>query len=174
MEEGPVARKRLPETIAELFDYDSPSEASELSDTAAEARTGFSQNGIHEAFESGGHTIEVPLPSPARTRRSRKGGPQNGTRRQTVPDDQPSEMPETDGTVGAGIKILPRISARAKQQLAILAIAPVVIATAASLLLWALTPSLYAARSEVAFDVRTLGWDAAERYLSTQIVIAES
>jgi capsular polysaccharide biosynthesis protein len=163
----------LPETIAELFDYDSPSEASELSDTAAEARTGFSQNGRHEAFESSGHAIDVPLPSPARTRRSRKAGSQsNGTRRQTVADEPLGEVPEADAL--AAIKILPRMSASAKRQLAILAIAPVIIATAASLLLWALSPTLYGARSEVAFDIRSLGWDAAERYLATQIVIAES
>jgi hypothetical protein len=101
----------LPETIAELFDYDSPSEASELSDTAAEARTGFSQNGRHEAFESSGHAIDVPLPSPARTRRSRKAGSQsNGTRRQTVADEPLGEVPEADAL--AAIKILPRMPPR--------------------------------------------------------------
>jgi capsular polysaccharide biosynthesis protein len=169
-----VARKRLPETIAELFDYDSPSEASELSDTAAEARTGFGQNGRHEGFESSSHAIDVPLPSPSRARRSRKPGSQsNGTRRHTVAEEPLGEASEADG-LAAAIKILPRISTSAKRQLAILAIAPVIIATAASLLLWALSPTLYAARSEVAFDIRSLGWDSAERYLATQIVIAES
>jgi uncharacterized protein involved in exopolysaccharide biosynthesis len=33
---------------------------------------------------------------------------------------------------------------------------------------------IYAARSEIAFDLRDLGWDSSERFLSTQPVIANS
>jgi capsular polysaccharide biosynthesis protein len=33
---------------------------------------------------------------------------------------------------------------------------------------------VYAARSEVIFDLRDLGWDAAERFLATQAVVARS
>lgn len=169
-----MARKRLPETIAELFDYDSPSEASELSDTAAEAGVGFRQVRARDAFESSSRAIEVPTPPQDRTRRSRKAGSQSASaRRQAAANEEPQgEVPEAEGLIAVTLPFLSRYSAR--WQLAILAIAPVLVATVGALFLWALSPNLYAARSEITFEVRGLNWDTAERFLATQIVIAES
>jgi capsular polysaccharide biosynthesis protein len=169
-----LARKRLPETIAELFDYDSPSEASELSDTAAETRAGYGQRRAHDTFESSNDVLDVPMPPSARTRRSRKAGSRSAdARRQIAPAEQPrAEASEADGPVVD--KTVPPLRPGVRRQLTILAIAPILVATVGALILSALSPNLYAARSEIVFDVRRLGWDSAERFLATQVVIAES
>jgi hypothetical protein len=169
-----MARKRLPETIAELFDYDSPSEASELSDTAAEARAGFGQARVRDGFESSNDAIDVPMPPPVRTRRPRKAGsPAAGARRQIAPPESlQGDASEAEGQSASAPQ--PPLRPGVTRQLAILAIAPVLAATIGALILSALSPNLYAARSEIVFDVRGLGWDSAERFLATQVVIAGS
>jgi capsular polysaccharide biosynthesis protein len=60
------------------------------------------------------------------------------------------------------------------RQFAMLVFAPVLVAALGAYIVSALSANVYAARSEIVFSLREMGWDLAERFLATQLVIAES
>lgn len=60
------------------------------------------------------------------------------------------------------------------RQFALLLLVPVLLAGLGSGAVSALSPTVYGARSEIVFSLRDMGWDLAERFLATQLVIAES
>ncbi len=59
-------------------------------------------------------------------------------------------------------------------RLAALLILPVVISAAGAFAVAWQSEPVYAARSEIIFDLRELGWDGAERFMVTQEVVARS
>src|SRR4051794_14878258 len=53
-------------------------------------------------------------------------------------------------------------------------ILPVVIGAVGAFAVASRAQPVYAARSEIIFDVRRLSWDTAERFLTTEVVVAQS
>jgi len=69
---------------------------------------------------------------------------------------------------------IPIVLKAASRQLAVLIVAPVLIAALGAYIVSALSPNIYGARSEIVFSLRDMGWSLADRFLATQLVIAES
>lgn len=67
---------------------------------------------------------------------------------------------------------LPRLGLRA--QLVLLALAPILAGSAVAFLFAWLSPTLYAARSEIVVNVASMDWSRAERFLATQLVVAKA
>jgi capsular polysaccharide biosynthesis protein len=63
---------------------------------------------------------------------------------------------------------------RVTWRLGVLAILLIVVTAAGAYAVASLREEVYAARSEIAFDLRDLGWDGPERFLNSQPVIARS
>lgn len=63
---------------------------------------------------------------------------------------------------------------RAAWRLVALSICLIAVAAGGAYAVSSVGEPIYAARSEIAFDLRDLGWDSAERFLSTQPLIANS
>ena len=67
---------------------------------------------------------------------------------------------------------LPRFSLR--MQLVILALAPILVGSVIAFVVASLSPTLFAARSEIVVNVATMDWSRAERFLATQLIIAKA
>lgn len=63
---------------------------------------------------------------------------------------------------------------KAAWRLAVLSVVLIAVATAGAYAVSSMGEKIYAARSEIAFDLRALGWDSSERFLSTQPLITKS
>jgi hypothetical protein len=59
-------------------------------------------------------------------------------------------------------------------QLILLAVAPMVIGSAMAFLVALLSPTLFAARSEIVVNVTSMDWSSAERFLATQLVVVKA
>ena len=67
---------------------------------------------------------------------------------------------------------LPRLGLRT--QLVLLLLAPVLVGSVIAFLAAWLSPTLYAARSEIVLNVASMDWSRAERFLATQLVVAKA
>jgi capsular polysaccharide biosynthesis protein len=67
---------------------------------------------------------------------------------------------------------LPRLGLRT--QLVLLALAPILVGSVVAFLFAWLSPTLYAARSEIVVNVASMDWSRAERFLATQLVVAKA
>lgn len=61
-----------------------------------------------------------------------------------------------------------------KTQLALLALVPILVGSVIAFLVASLSPTLFAARSEIVVNVASMDWSRAERFLATQLVVAKS
>jgi capsular polysaccharide biosynthesis protein len=59
-------------------------------------------------------------------------------------------------------------------QFILLLILPVLIAASAAFVVASQSQRVYAGRSEIVLDLRNLGWDTAERFIGTELAVAES
>jgi capsular polysaccharide biosynthesis protein len=145
-----------------------------LRETTAEAKTELEQKSIPEASKpedaepAGAVPIEVRRKSVRKSRARARAG-----RRKTLPaEEQRDDVFTLQGDVA---RELARPAPRgARWQLAILAIAPILAAAIGSYIVSSLSQKVYAARSEIVFNIRDLDWDPAARFLATQVVVAES
>jgi uncharacterized protein involved in exopolysaccharide biosynthesis len=58
--------------------------------------------------------------------------------------------------------------------LVLLALAPILVGGVIAFLVAALSPTLFAARSEIVVNVASMDWSRAERFLATQLVVAKA
>jgi hypothetical protein len=82
------------------------------------------------------------------------------------------ERPEAPVESNAVPRKLPKFSLR--MQLVILAMAPILVGSLIAFVVASLSPTLFAARSEIVVNVATMDWSRAERFLATQLVIAKA
>jgi capsular polysaccharide biosynthesis protein len=82
------------------------------------------------------------------------------------------ERPEAPVESNAVPRKLPKFSLR--MQLVILALAPILVGSLIAFVVASLSPTLFAARSEIVVNVATMDWSRAERFLATQLVIAKA
>lgn len=82
------------------------------------------------------------------------------------------EEPESTG--GTRTSFVSRIRADLKLQLVLLVILPILIGALASYAAALLSPNVYAARSEIVLNISSMDWNAAERFLATQIVVVKA
>ncbi|MGK9230433.1 hypothetical protein KXS07_01965 [Inquilinus limosus] len=59
-------------------------------------------------------------------------------------------------------------------QLIALLILPVLVSASAAFTIASLSQKIYAGRSEIVLDLRNLGWDTAERFVGTEVAVAQS
>ncbi len=61
-----------------------------------------------------------------------------------------------------------------KTQLVLLALVPILVGSVIAFLVASLSPTLFAARSEIVVNVASMDWSRAERFLATQLVVAKA
>jgi capsular polysaccharide biosynthesis protein len=157
-----LAQEKIPKTIAAL------------SDATAEAKTEFEQKSAQEASGSEDAEPAVAMPTGAKLKPARKARARSkaGRRGSSRAEQQTGDVSTLQDDVANELALPARRGAR--WQLAVLAIAPVLAAAIGSYAVSSLSQNVYAARSEIVFNIRDLDWDPAERFLATQVVIAKS
>jgi len=115
--------------------------------------------------ESGG-AKGATMPGPGAVRADERARPASG--RTAAAGVERRSAPATAGPAA------PEPWARVIGRFAVLLLAPMLTAGAGAYVVTEQSPRIYAAQSEIVFDVRDLSWASAERFLATQVVVARS
>ncbi|MGK9170250.1 hypothetical protein KXR53_28370 [Inquilinus limosus] len=78
--------------------------------------------------------------------------------------------------VEAGHRALPSSQSNRRRawQFIVLLILPVLVSASAAFAIASVSQKIYAGRSEIVLDLRNLGWDTAERFVATEVAVAQS